>query len=150
MIAKDVMTTKLITIHPETTLREITQLLLDHHISGLPVVDGQGGLVGIVSEGDLMYKEVTTQSPAVLNIIGALIHSDGVQEYRETAGNLLELTAADIMTTDVISFSPNTGLQRIGRIMLENHIKRVPIVEGNKLVGIVSRADVIRPLLKQG
>ena len=148
MTVKDIMTTKLITIRPETTLREITQLLLDNHISGLPVVDGQGNLVGIVSEGDLMYKEVASQSPDVLNIIGALIHTNGVQEYRQAANNLLGLTAADIMTEKVVSFSPDTSIKRVGQIMLEFHIKRVPIVEDKKLVGIVSRADIIRLLLK--
>ena len=148
MTVKDIMTTNLITIRPETSLREITQLLLENHISGLPVIDNEGNLVGIVSEGDLIYKEVATQSLDTLSIISALIHSDGVQEYRKAANNILELTAADIMSSKVVSFSPDTSIQRVGQIMLEFHIKRIPIVEGKKLIGIVSRADIIRLLLK--
>ena len=149
MKAQDVMTRDLITIGPDTTLMEIAKTLLEHHISGLPVVDGDGRLLGIVSEGDLVYKEVMPKTPDAINIIHAIIHSKGVVEnYQESAEELLKLTAADIMTRKVVTVAPTEGVNRVGRIMLEHHVKRVPVIEEDRLVGIVARADLVKLLVK--
>lgn len=146
MLAKDIMTDRVLTVQPETSVREVAEMLVTHKISGVPVVDDKGVLVGIVSEGDLLCKEAGPTLPDGLCILGAVIYYHGLREFRKFAA----LDAQQIMTAEVITARPNAEVSDIARLMQEKHIKRVPIVdEAGKLVGIVSRQDIVQMLLAE-
>ncbi len=119
--AKDVMSSKVITIAKEKNLYDAIQLLVCGQISGLPVVDEQEKMIGIITEKD------------VLNFV--------------FSGNLKNTTVEEVMTKDVVSFSPETDVETIALSIGHNRFRRVPIVEGDKVVGIVSRRDIIRAVL---
>jgi len=143
MNAADVMTRTILSAGPETPIAEAIGLMLDNHVSGLPVMDEVGQLVGILTEGDLLRRGETgteRHRPRWLEILlgpGRL-----ASEYVRTHGRKVE----DIMTREPVSVAPETPLDEIVELMERHRIKRVPVLEGEKLVGIVSRADFLRAL----
>ena len=139
MVAKDIMTRELVTVKPDASIREIAETLVNHKFSGLPVVDEEGHIIGIVSEGDLMQHELAPEAPEVFTLLGAVIYGKGLKEYRESFRKVAAMTAREIMTQDV---------SRVGQIMLKHHIKRVPILDGERLVGIISRQDIVKMMLE--
>lgn len=153
MFAKDIMTTNVITAAPEQTVAEVAKLLIDRRISAVPVVDGEGNLLGIVSEGDLVHRvmglvhrvmgDVEAPRSWWLTILGD--PSDIPDEYVKLHGT----TARDVMTKNVITAPSFTPVVSIAEMLESKHIKRVPIVDEGKLVGIVSRANVIQALIAQ-
>jgi CBS domain-containing protein len=119
--AKDIMSKTVTTIRSDGTLLDAIQLLVCKEISGLPVVDERGKMIGIITEKD------------ILNFV--------------FSGNLKNTRVADVMSKDVVSFSPETSVDTIALAVGQNKFRRVPIVEGDKVVGIVSRRDIIRSAL---
>ncbi|HMM19902.1 MAG TPA: CBS domain-containing protein [Selenomonadales bacterium] len=147
MKAKDIMVQNVITVHRNATIKDIAKVLIDHGISGVPVVDDADALVGIVSEGDLLHKEANPRLPDYVNILGAVIYYNGVEHYREDFKKLMAGQAADIMTKKVVSVSEETDIMDIAQLMLERGIKRVPVVKDGKIIGIISRADIVKLLV---
>jgi CBS domain-containing protein len=143
MIASDVMTRNVISVPPDATVADAVALMLDRGISGLLVVDHGGTLAGIVTEGDLLRRdELGTGRRRSWWL--RLIASPGRQaaDFTRTHGRRV----SDVMTQDVISVTVTSPLEEIVAIMEEHRIKRVPVLDGNKIVGVVSRADLLRAL----
>ncbi|MEW6066318.1 membrane protein [Desulforamulus profundi] len=148
MIAKDIMKTEVITVSEDTTIEEIARILTDHKISGVPVANGEGKLVGIVTEGDLLRKEANPRIPKYFGILGAMIYFEGVDQYKEDFIKLAALKASEIMTSNVITVSEDTEVRAIATLMVKHNIKRIPVVENGKVIGIVSRADIVKTLVE--
>ncbi len=141
MLAKDVMTTEILTVTPETDVGEIAQILLDAHISAVPVIAGDGELVGIVSEGDLIHRaEAETRRRPSWWLRLLATPEESSERYLREFGR----RARDVMTRDVITVEPDTPLTEIAAMLEKYHVKRVPVMEDGKLVGIVSRANLLR------
>jgi CBS domain-containing protein len=147
MNAKDVMTTEVITVTPEMTVQELAKTLSEKGISGAPVVDAGNRLVGLVSEGDLLHRAETGTERRVQRRRSWWLDSVAAEE--ELARDYVKAhgrTVADIMTRDVISVDETTDLADIAMLLETKRIKRVPVVSGGRLVGIVSRANLVRAL----
>jgi CBS domain-containing protein len=143
MRAMDVMTRDVITVGPNTRVSEIAALFLRRHISGVPVVDGNGKLLGLVSEGDLVRRvETGTDSRHSWWLDLLTESSERAAAYAKTRGKKAE----DVMTTTVVTATEITPLRDIAGLMERRRIKRVPIVRDGKVVGIVSRANLIQGL----
>ncbi|MCC5883419.1 MAG: CBS domain-containing protein [Halomonas sp.] len=141
MQAADVMTAKVITVSPETDVREIARLLLEHNISALPVVDAGGAVLGIVSEGDLMRRvENGTERRKSWWLKSIFAGANNASEYVKTHAR----KAHEIMTPKPITIAEDEPLYRVAKLLEKHHIKRVPVVRDGKLVGIVSRANLLR------
>ena len=143
MKAEDVMVSTVITVGVNASIGEVAAILLNNHISAAPVVDEKGELVGIVSEGDLMRRPeigTTKRHSWWLELISNKWAS--ATEYIKSHSRKV----ADVMTRDLITAKPDTPLGDIAGLLERNQIKRVPIVEGGKLVGIVSRANILQAL----
>jgi CBS-domain-containing membrane protein len=141
MNAAEVMTTNVITVKPEASVQEVAQILLANRISALPVVDGNGELCGIVSEGDLLRRaEAGTEER----------RSWWLQAFRSSESLATEFVkshsrrVADVMTADVITVKPDTGVEQIAGLLQRKHIKRVPVVRDGEVIGIVSRANLLQ------
>ena len=140
LCARDVMTARVITVRPETSVKDIVALMLTHHVSGLPVVTIEGELVGIVTEADLLYKETGQELPAERFFRGFPPFGRTVDTSRKAEG----LTAVDLMYSPVIAVEEDTPLREVAGLMVRRKINRVPVMRGGRLAGIVSRADVLR------
>jgi CBS domain-containing protein len=143
MKASDVMTRTILSVRPDATIAEAIKLMLDNRISGLPVIDEAGRLVGILTEGDLLRRGETgteRHRPRWLEILmgpGRL-----ADEYVRTHGRKI----GEVMTRDPVSVTPETPLKQIVALMERRRIKRVPVLDGEVPVGILSRADLLRGL----
>ena len=142
MQAKDVMTPDVITIDPEMDVTAVAKILLNHRISAVLVVDEHGHVVGVVSGGDLMRR--SERDPGRSWWLSLVADRTVKFVHRH------DTRARDIMTHDVISTREGASLSDVARILESNHIKRVPVIEGGQLVGLVSRADVLRGLASFG
>jgi CBS domain-containing protein len=143
MKARDVMVSPVITVTPNSSVRELAQTLLKNRISGVPVVDYQGQLVGIVSEGDLLHRSEAGTEPRRsrgLRLVTRVANGILAAEYIKAHSRKV----ADIMVRNVITADPETQLDEIAILMEQNSIKRVPIVSKGQLVGIVTRANLIQ------
>ncbi len=147
-IARDVMETAVITVSPDTTIKELAEVLTKNKISGVPVVEASGKLVGIVTEGDLLHKEVTPSAPiSFAPVFGGLASLKDFERYQEDVKKLSAMTAGEIMTSKLYTVNESADIRDISKIMMDNNVNRVPVVDGDKLVGIVSRSDVIQTLV---
>jgi CBS domain-containing protein len=151
MRAMDVMTTEVISVDPDTSVQALAALLSERGISGVPVVDADSRVVGVVSEGDLLHRVETgtEQRPGGRAGRRRSCWLDTVASDRELARNYVKShgrTVRDVMTRDVVSVSDTTELADIAILLETKKIKRVPVVRDGKLVGIVSRANLVRAL----
>src|SRR5579883_1144889 len=145
MKVSDVMTRKVVSVAPEASMTEAVRLKLQHRVSGLPVVDRNEQLVGIITEGDLLRRTET----------GTEKHRARWIEFVVGPGRLAEEYAraharkvGEIMTTDLTTVSEDTPLESVVELMEKRHIKRVPVLRDGKVVGIVSRANLLRALAR--
>jgi len=147
MRAMDVMTTEVITVDPDVSVQAVAKLLSERGISGVPVIDAADRLVGIVSEGDLLHRvETGTERlpgrPRSWWLDTIALDRELARDYVKSHGR----TARDVMTRDVISVIDTTDLAEIAMLLETKRIKRVPVLRDGKLVGIVSRANLMRAL----
>ncbi len=147
MQAKDVMTTKLVTADMETSVRELAKLMLTHRISGIPIVDPSQRVLGMVSEGDLMRRpESETERKPSWWLEAVFAPRDKAADYIKAHGT----KAGDVMTRDVLTVDETMPIRDVARLLEEHRIKRVPVVREGKLVGIISRANLLHGLVASG
>lgn len=149
MKVKDVMQTNVITIRMDSEIKEIAKVLYDNQISGVPVIDLDGNLVGIVTEGDLIHKEANPQIPGVVGILGGLIYYHGVKQYDSDLKKMIASQASEIMTSDVVEIDKDVNIEDAATLMVSKKIKRLPVIEGGKIIGIVTRMDIIKTLIEE-
>lgn len=143
MQVRDVMTTRVVTVHPDTTVEDIARRLLDNGISAVPVVEMDGRLVGIVSEGDLMRRsELGTDRQPSWWLSLLLESEERAARYAKTHGRV----ARDVMSAPVITVTDDAALADVARQLEKHRIKRLPVLGNGKLVGIVSRANLLQGL----
>jgi CBS domain-containing protein len=138
---QDVMTRDVITVSPATPIHEAASLMVEHGVSGLPVIDAEGRLVGIISDGDLIVRQRHRKRTPWWH----LFLTNGEQlarDYRRAVGT----TVGEVMTQAVVTISPVWGIEVAASILDSRNIRRLPVVLDGRLVGIVSRADVIKAL----
>ncbi len=143
MKAQEIMTRKVATARPETSVREIAGLMMEKNISGVPVVNDDGAIVGIVSEGDLLHRaEVGTERKHKWWFQFFADSDAAAREYTKAHG----LSARDVMSRYVISVRDDADLRDVADILDSHRIKRVPVLHDGRLVGIISRRDLVRAL----
>jgi CBS domain-containing protein len=145
----DLMTPKVITVHPETPVVEIARAMLQHDVSGVPVVDQQGHLIGLVTETDLVVQNANVHFPTFLQILDARIYLTNTRRFEDELRKALGTIAADVMTCDVKTVKPDDDISVAATLMVDKGLNPIPVVENDKLVGIISRSDIIRHILAQ-
>jgi CBS-domain-containing membrane protein len=141
---KDIMSTNVITVYPETPVGEIARLMSDNDIGGLPVVDHQNKILGVVTELDLIARNTRFKMPTFFTILDSIIYLETPQHFRNRLKNILGTTAKEIMSTPAVTIAPNATIEDLAEQMIDRRMNPLPVVENNKLVGIISRSDVVR------
>ena len=138
MKVKDVMTREVVTVDPQTSLKEVARLLVSRRVSGVPVVESDGTVVGVVSEADILLKERDRCGPS--SLLGHLLDWDENERAKYAARD-----AADAMTAPAVTIRRSRPVHEAAEVMLDRRVNRLPVVdEHNRLVGIVTRADLVR------
>ena len=147
MRARDVMTRQVLTVRPETTLSDAATLMIEHRISGLPVVAGEGRIVGILTEGDLLHRiEIGTGQKLPSRWIEFLAGPGRSAKQYVTEHSRL---VADLMTKEVVTVTEGMPLDHVVELLLTCRIRRVPVVRFDRLIGIIARRDLVRALVRK-
>jgi CBS domain-containing protein len=144
MNVSDVMTREVVTVHPEMSLRDFALLLSEHRISGMPVLDRAGNLLGVISEADIVAKErgLPRRSTALSWILGEQTAEDDLRRRAAT-------TVGEAMTTPAITIGEDRPLREGAALMLDRDVNRLPVTRGDILVGILTRADLVRAYVRR-
>lgn len=146
--AKDIMTKDVITIRSEATVEELARLLMEHRISGVPVVNDENKIEGIVTENDLIRKNKRLHIPTVIRLFDAYLMV-GSKSMEKEIKNMAATTVDEICTREVVSITEETSLDEIATIMAEQHTHLLPVLSEGEVVGIVGKADVVRSMTNE-
>jgi CBS domain-containing protein len=143
----DWMNRDLLTVTPSTPLSEAVKLLVDRHISGLPVIDDRGKLVGVLSESDLMWREQGVEQSPYMLFLGGVIYFKNPLTYDRDLHKALGQTVGEVMTPNAVAISADTSLSEAAKIMHDKKIHRLPVVdEKNHPIGIITESDIVRSI----
>ncbi len=145
--AKDIMTTDVIVANKNDIIANVANLLINEKIGGLPVVDEENKVVGIISETDIMKKESHVDSPRMLNFIQGIIFLDDMKKFEDEMRAIAAYKVEDLMSKDIITVNENDTFDYVANVMINKSINRVPVVdENNFLKGIIFRYDIIKAM----
>ena len=147
--AKDIMTTDVITISPETEIAQAAQLLLTNRINGVPVVNEAGELVGILCQSDLIIQQKNIPIPSLFTLLDGFIPLTPSKKIEKEVEKIAATTVEDAMTANPVTVNPDTGIEEVAAFMVEKNYHTLPVVDAGKLVGIVGKEDVLRTLIEQ-
>lgn len=144
--AKDVMTADVLTVPNTATVEEIARLLCEKRIGGVPVLDEDGHLVGIVTEDDLIVRVAGPHVPPHIELLGGIIYLERPHEMQEHLRKAMGVTAQEVMTEGVITVDDECPVRDVAQLMVSKHINRVPVMHKGALVGIITRHDLVATL----
>ncbi len=138
----DIMQADWPTLAPDQTVEDTIKLFAESGISGAPVVEGDR-LVGIVTEGDLIFRDADIKAPGFLDILGGIIPLGNWEEYREETLKSAGVTVAEVMTKEVTTVTPDAPLTEAATTMADRRVKILPVIEGGSLRGVITRMDIL-------
>lgn len=147
MYIKDIMTKDVITVNEDDTVEKCADLLIDHNLSGIPVVDNSGKVKGMITEGDLIRRASKIEGIPILEVLGGLFYLESPHKFMDKLKKSMGSIASMIMTENVITIGPDDEIEDAATLLVEKRVKRLPVVgkEGH-LMGIISRKDIINYL----
>ena len=144
--AQDIMSQDVITIHCQTSVKELAKLLTDHHISGVPVVDEAGKVIAVVTESDLIDQSKKLHIPTVITILDSVFYLENPDKMEAEMKKIAGTKVGDICSGPPKIVAPETTLDEIATIMAEKNIHTIPVLDQEKLVGIIGKKDIIATL----
>ena len=146
LTARDIMQAEVVTIGPDATVRELADLLATRKISGVPVVDGEGTVVGVVTEGDIVLQDAGLHFPHYIQFLDSTNYLESVSKFEERFRRTFGTKVADIMSAEVVTVAPDASVYDVATMMADRDVNRVPVLELGRLVGIITRADVVKAI----
>ncbi|GAB4196005.1 MAG: CBS domain-containing protein [Coleofasciculaceae cyanobacterium] len=146
----DVMSRDLITVKPQTPIKEAIQILAERNISGLPVVDDAGKLVGVLSETDLLWQETGVEPPLYIMFLDSVIYLENPARYDQELHKALGQTVGEVMSTNPITVKPDQPLRKAAKLMQEKSIRRLAVTDDeDKVMGILTTGDIVRAMVAE-
>ena len=142
--AKDIMTSDVITTTRDQPIKELSELFVTHKINGVPVVDDNGGVIGVVTQGDLIEQQKNLHIPTVIALFDAVLFIESAKKFEAEAKKLTGKTVNDIYHRNPITVTSSTEANEVATLMAEKDVHTVPVVDGGKLVGIIGKIDIIK------
>lgn len=148
--AQDIMSRDVVTLSAKLDFATAARILLDNHFNGAPVVDDQGRLLGILCQSDLVAQHKRMPVPTLFTLLDSFVRLTPTKQLEKQVRKIAALTVAEAMTPDPITVSPDTGIETIAGLMVDSNLHTLPVVEDDKLVGVIGKEDVLRTLIKGG
>jgi CBS-domain-containing membrane protein len=145
--ASDIMSTEVITVKKETNVKDLAKILYSNHINGVPVVDDKGLLIGIICESDLIRKDKKLHIPTAVAIFDWVLYLESPKKIEKEIQRINATTVEELYTTDVFTVDEKTPIDEIATLMEEKKIHTIPVMDGDRIVGIIGNADLIRTLV---
>ena len=149
LTAKDIMTKDVVTVTPDTSIAELSTLLVSNEISGAPVVNADGAIVGMVTENDLISRNKRLHIPTVVSFLDAVIYLESSKKFSDDVKRLTATKVGDICSKKIVTITEDTTLTDIATIMSEKNVHLLPVVTSGKVVGIVGKRDVVKAVAQQ-
>lgn len=150
LTARDIMTKDPVSVSRDLTVTEAARLMVDQRIGALPVIEGDG-LVGIVTEGDLIMRDVKVEFPTYLHLLdGFIMYPPATARFESELKKAVGATVADVMTPDPVTVQADTAVGDVATLMVDRDVSRIPVLDGTVLVGIISKSDIVRSLISEG
>ena len=144
---KDIMTKELITVSPDTEIVQATKLLLENRINGIPVTDETGKLVGILCQSDLIAQQKKLPIPSFFTFLDGLITLTSMKQIEKQVQKIAAITVAQAMTPNPVTVQPETDIETVAALMVDNNFHTIPVMDKGELVGIVGKEDVLKTLI---
>ncbi|MCL2458262.1 MAG: CBS domain-containing protein [Desulfobulbus sp.] len=144
--AKDIMTREVITVKESATVRELTTLLLTSNISGVPVVDDNDRVIGVVTESDLIFQNKKVHLPTAFALLDAFVFLERPGKMEQELKKMAGSKVSDICTRNLVSVTPETELDELATLMAEKKIHTLPVMREGQLVGVIGKSDIIRTI----
>lgn len=145
--ARDIMTKDVITVYPDTEIAQAASLLLERHMNGLPVVDRDGSLKGIICQSDLVAQQEKIPLPSFFVLLDGIIPLNSPKHIEKEIQKMAALTVAEAMTTDLVTVDVQTSLEEIATLMVKHNIHTLPVLENGLLAGIIGMEDILRTII---
>jgi CBS domain-containing protein len=148
--AREIMTPDPITVSADMSVTDAAHLMTEKRVGALPVLGADGELLGLVTEGDLIMQDVKVHFPTYLHLLGGFIFYPGSTErFDSEIRKAIGATVADVMTTDPLTVAPDATVEDVATLLVDREVARVPVMDGDTLVGIVSKSDIVRMLASE-
>jgi CBS domain-containing protein len=149
LYARDIMTTEVLTVSPETSIAELAKTLENRQIGGVPVVGKDGRLVGIITQSDLVERALDLELPPAINILDFHVYLQIPSQMIRRVEKMLGTTVGDCMTANPVTAAANTPVAKIAALMAKQKVHTIPVLEGGKIVGIIGKMDLVRALARE-
>jgi len=140
------MTTEVLTVSPETSISELSKILENRKIGGLPVVDKGGRLLGVITQSDLVERARDLELPPAINILDFHFYLQIPSHLLQRVEKMLGTTVGDCMTSNPVTVAPDTPVSRIAALMAKQKMHTIPVLEGGKIVGVIGKMDLVRAM----
>ena len=144
--AKDIMTSDVVTAESSMSVRELAKLLFDKQISGVPVLDEEKKVIGVATESDLIDQNKKVHIPTVVAILDSFVFLENPEKLEKDIKKMAAATAGDLCTRELVSVAPDTPLDELATLMAEKQVHTLPVMDGDQLVGIIGKSDIIRTI----
>ncbi len=145
--ARDIMTREVITVYPETEIVQAAKLMIEKHLNGLPVVDREGHLKGIICQSDLMAQQRKIPLPSFFILLDSPIPLSSSQQIDSEIRKMAAIAVAEAMTADTVTIDPDTSVEDIATLMVKHNTHTLPVLEQDRLVGVIGKEDILRTLM---
>ena len=146
--ARDLMAKDVLTVTPDTSISHAAGLLLQHHINGMPVVDDEDKVVGIICQSDIITQQKKLPVPTIFTLLDGIIPLTSMSHMEKEVQKMAATRVSEAMTPDPVSVTPDTELEEMAEIMVSKNYHTLPVVDGDKLVGVIGKEDVLKTLTK--
>lgn len=145
--AREIMTPNPILLKREMSVKDAAEILTKNKIGGAPVVDDEGNIVGIVSERDLIMRDVRLRYPTVIHVLDSFIYlPNPANQFNQDLRKAVGATVGDVMSTHVIAVDPGATIEDVATMMVDHKVDRLPVVEDGKPIGIITKADIVKTI----
>ncbi|MFT4577848.1 MAG: CBS domain-containing protein [Nitrospinales bacterium] len=144
--AEEIMTRKVVTVNKNLSIKELSKLFIENRFNGIPVTDDDDNVIGVVTQGDLIEQNKNLHIPTVIALFDAVLFLESEKKFESDVKKLTGTIVEDIYHKHAISVSPNADINEITTLMAEKDIHTLPVLDGDKLVGIIGKRDVIRAM----
>jgi CBS domain-containing protein len=149
LYARDIMTKEVLTVSPETSISELSKILENRQIGGLPVVEKGGRLVGVITQSDLVDRARDLELPPAINILDFHFYLQIPSHLLQRVEKMLGTTVGDCMTRDPVTVAPDAPVSQIAALMAKQKVHTIPVVKGSNIVGIIGKMDLVRAMARE-
>jgi CBS domain-containing protein len=149
LYARDIMTTEVLTVSPETSIADLSKTLENRKIGGVPVVDKGGRLVGVITQSDLVERALDLELPPAINILDLHIYLQIPSHLIQRVEKMLGTTVGDCMSPNPVTVAPDTPVSQIAALMAKQKVHTIPVLKGGKIVGVIGKMDLVRAMARE-